>query len=103
MADSRYRIIVHANGPYEVLGGVPLIRRYAAKTIFGEPVEWDAVGVEGYDIPIEGSYELCRCGQSKNKPFCDKTHQQITFIGELNADRRQSVERRRSFKGRILS
>jgi CDGSH-type Zn-finger protein len=92
-------IIIKDNGPYLVLGGVPLVRRYAAKTIYGEPMEWDAVGVDGYDIPVEGSYELCRCGQSKNMPFCDKTHQQITFDGELKADHRLSVERRRSFQG----
>jgi len=95
----RFRIIVNLNGPYLVLGGLPLVRRFAAKTIYGEPMEWDAVGVEGYDFPVEETYELCRCGQSKNKPFCDKTHQQIAFNGELKADRRLSVERRRSIQG----
>ena len=94
-----FRIIVNANGPYLVLGGVPLVRRYEAQSVFGEPMEWDAVGVEGYDIPVDGDYELCRCGQSKNMPFCDKTHQQVGFVGELTADRRLSAERRRSLQG----
>ena len=99
MTDGQFRIIVNSNGPYLVLGEIPLVRRYTAKTIYGEPMEWDAVGVAGFDIPVDGPYELCRCGQSKNMPFCDKTHQQIAFNGELKADRRLSVERRRSFQG----
>ncbi len=94
-----FRIIVNPNGPYLVQGGVPLVRRYEAQSVYGEPMEWDAVGVEGYDIPVEGDYKLCRCGQSKNKPFCDKTHKQVGFEGELTADRRFSAERRRIFDG----
>lgn len=95
-----FRILINAGGSYLVLGGVPLVRRYPAKTVYGEPMEWDAVGVEGYDIPVEGeSYELCRCGQSKTMPFCDQTHEQIGFVGELSGDRRLSAERRRSFSG----
>lgn len=94
-----FRIKINPNGPYLVLGGVPLIRRYPAKTAYGEPMEWDAVGVEGFDIPVEGDYKLCRCGHSKNMPFCDKSHLQAEFDGELKADRRLSAERRKTFQG----
>lgn len=93
------RIVVNADGPYLVLGGVPLVRRYPAKSVYGEPMEWDAVGVDGFDIPVEGEYKLCRCGQSKNAPFCDKSHQQVGFAGELKADRRLSAERRKTLPG----
>ena len=96
---STFRIIVNANGPYLVLGGVPLVRRYPAKTVYGEPMEWDAVGVGGYDIPVEGSYELCRCGKSKTMPFCDQTHLQTGFDAELKGDRRLSAERRKNING----
>jgi CDGSH-type Zn-finger protein len=27
--------------------------------------------------------ELCRCGQSANKPFCDGTHAAVDFDGTL--------------------
>lgn len=54
-------IVVSKDGPYLVRGGVRL--------------EGAALG-EG-----QGSehYTLCRCGASKNKPFCDGTHSSIGF------------------------
>jgi CDGSH-type Zn-finger protein len=94
-----FRIIANPNGPYLVLGGVPLVRRYEAQSVYGEPMEWDAVGVEGFEILVEGSYELCRCGQSKTMPFCDQSHTQSGFDGTLKDDRRQSAERRKNFEG----
>ena len=30
----------------------------------------------------EGHFTLCRCGASKNKPFCDGTHWNVDFDGE---------------------
>jgi CDGSH-type Zn-finger protein len=38
----------------------------------------DADGNE-YDVPKGESIVLCRCGGSKTKPFCDKTHSRIGF------------------------
>ncbi len=34
---------------------------------------------KGEKIHTENSVALCRCGGSKNKPFCDGTHQKIGF------------------------
>ena len=52
------------NGPYKVTGPVRLI---------------DADGTE-YDLGERGEViALCRCGGSKTKPFCDKTHSKIGF------------------------
>jgi CDGSH-type Zn-finger protein len=38
----------------------------------------DADGNE-YEVPKGESIVLCRCGGSKTKPFCDKTHSRIGF------------------------
>ncbi len=51
-------ILVSKNGPYVVTGGIELIVD-----------EW------GEEASKE-HYTLCRCGGSKNKPFCDGTHWQ---------------------------
>lgn len=37
--------------------------------------------VDGNEIVTEGTTALCRCGASKNKPFCDGSHVQINFEG----------------------
>ena len=64
MTRPRVEIKVRHNGPYKVTGPVRLI---------------DADGNE-YDVGEEGEpVVLCRCGGSKTKPFCDKTHSKIGF------------------------
>jgi len=42
-------------------------------------------GVRAKKYPLQESYSFCRCGQSKNKPFCDGTHKQINFDGTETA------------------
>ena len=54
-------IHVVPNGPYVVSGGVEL-----ADVTWGEGAS-------------KNEYTLCRCGASKNKPFCDGTHWDIEF------------------------
>lgn len=34
---------------------------------------------DGYQYEVRNRVTLCRCGQSKNKPFCDGTHAAIKF------------------------
>ncbi len=58
----RVTITPTRNGPLECVG--PLV-------------------VEGADGRIASSMEtqLCRCGQSKTKPFCDGSHEKAGFVG----------------------
>lgn len=90
------RIVVRRNGPYVVEGDVPLLRTAPVETEYGEPVAWD----EGpaFDTP-SGTYELCRCGRSSRKPFCDSTHEREPFDGTERADRGPSVDRRTTWEG----
>lgn len=59
------RIKVFNNGPYEVKGPVTLVDANRGEFKLSED-------------PIY----LCRCGQSKSKPFCDGTHKTCGFHAE---------------------
>ena len=39
------------------------------------------VSADGFEHEVRNRVTLCRCGQSKNKPFCDGTHARIKFQG----------------------
>ena len=38
-------------------------------------------GSDGYEHELRNRVALCRCGASRNKPFCDGSHAQIGFQG----------------------
>jgi CDGSH iron-sulfur domain-containing protein 3 len=56
-------IKVRDNGPYKVTGPVRLI---------------DADG-RVFDVEGDRPIALCRCGQSRTKPFCDSSHKETGF------------------------
>ena len=88
------RIVVRRNGPYRIEGGIPLIRTAVVETDLGEPIAWD----EGPSFDAPETYELCRCGHSSTKPFCDTTHERIGFQGDETADRGPILGRRQSWE-----
>jgi len=56
-------IKVRDSGPYLVTGPFSLT---------------DADGTV-YELPEGAGVVLCRCGRSRTKPFCDKTHRETGF------------------------
>jgi CDGSH-type Zn-finger protein len=59
-------ILVGKDGPYSVTGGVTLV-----------DARWG-------DGASREHYTLCRCGASKNKPFCDGSHWDAHFSDDRN-------------------
>jgi CDGSH-type Zn-finger protein len=49
------------SGPLWLQGGIPI------------------VAADGFEYEVRNRVTLCRCGASKNKPFCDGTHATIKF------------------------
>ncbi len=79
------KITILKNGPYEVSGNVPLNQAVIGANAEGESISWE----KGCAFtPTEEPYHLCRCGRSKNKPYCDGTHEEIGFNGREHADQR---------------
>lgn len=57
--------------------GMIVFTKYSPYTVVG--VELDSS--DGKKIETAGVYSLCRCGKSKNKPFCDGSHVAAGFVG----------------------
>lgn len=89
------RIVVEPDGPYRVEGDIPLVKKTQIVSEYGEPLNWQ----KDADIKVEGTYELCRCGHTSAKPFCDNTHFVVDFDGtetaaETTFEDRQRVDER---------
>jgi CDGSH-type Zn-finger protein len=76
------RIQVLKNGPYLVSGNIPLLKATIKCDNQGIPSEW----VIGPKLQTSGTYSLCRCGKSNNKPFCDGNHFKVNFDGAETSD-----------------
>lgn len=74
MAEKKIRIL--PGGPYEVTEDVPLNQAIIEPDERGAGKAWGT----GKAYPkAEEPYHLCRCGRSKNKPYCDGTHKEVKF------------------------
>jgi CDGSH-type Zn-finger protein len=76
-----YKIKVSKNGPYLVSAGVPILKQTIICDSEGTSFEWRV----DTKYSLQEKCALCRCGQSKNKPFCDGTHVKVGFDGTETA------------------
>jgi CDGSH-type Zn-finger protein len=60
MSNEKPTITVRANGSLRVNGAT-------------------LIGADGNVISDKETFSLCRCGHSKDKPFCDGTHREAGF------------------------
>src|SRR3990170_369698 len=89
------RIKVSKNGPYLVSGGVPVLRQTIIADSEGTALEWR----DEAKFPLQEKCGLCRCGQSKNKPFCDGTHAKNGFVGTETADNESYIDKPKVLDG----
>lgn len=64
--DHKSEITIAKNGPYNMTGDIQINLE------------------ENLQPPTQEHYSLCRCGASKNKPYCDGSHSEINFKDEDN-------------------
>ena len=89
------KIVVMNDGPYHVEGAIPLVHKTQVVSEYGEPLTWK----KDAQLRAEGPYSLCRCGHSKDKPFCDGSHCDFDFDGAETADTRPTIERQEILDG----
>jgi CDGSH-type Zn-finger protein len=92
------RVVISKDGPYLVTGSPPLSRQTIITDSDGGSERWQ----EGETFAIQKNYALCRCGHSKNKPFCDGTHAKIGFDGTETASREPYVEQANVVDGPMM-
>lgn len=64
MADGQNKLKIIPNGPVLVESG-----------------SYEIVLTDGSATTKDAPFSLCRCGESKNKPFCDGAHKTCGFEG----------------------
>lgn len=89
------RIKIQEHGSYLVTGGVKLTTKTPVSNAEGERVDW----ADGNDYPDKIKFSLCRCGHSKNKPYCDSSHKVKNFDGTLISDRGARTSREIIYDG----
>jgi CDGSH-type Zn-finger protein len=92
------KVRVSKDGPYLVSGGIPLTKQIIGIDAAGDSYKWS----EGQKCPSKDNYALCRCGRSKNKPFCDGTHNKVNFDGTETASREPYLNQAKRIDGPAL-
>lgn len=92
------KIMVTKDGPYIVFGSLPIDKQIIGVGEDKEPEKW----IKGKDLPSGESCALCRCGASKNKPFCDSSHGKVGFDGTETASRKLHREQAKVIDGPTL-
>lgn len=89
MSEDKAKIKVNKNGNYLVTGKVPLDQQSIVPDADGYSEKWKV----DKKYPNQDSYMLCRCGKSKNKPYCDGSHVKEKFDGTETADDKPYYEK----------
>lgn len=95
---NRIRVKVSKNGPYLVSGAIPIFKQTIIADAEGTATQW----LVGDMHPLRENCALCRCGHSKNKPFCDGTHGKVGFDGTETASQESYVDQPEEIDGPTL-
>ena len=90
------KVKITCDGPYVITGGLPLAKERAVLGKEGEPEFWE----KDKDYPKQKEYHLCRCGKTKDCPFCDGySHTSSGFDGKETASMQNFEERASWIRG----
>ncbi|MFA5932686.1 MAG: CDGSH iron-sulfur domain-containing protein [Microgenomates group bacterium] len=88
------KVVISKDGPYLVFGNLPLDKQIIMPDQDGIPYKYKQVE----KFKTEKEYSLCRCGKSKNKPFCDGSHKK-GFNGACAASREKYLAQAEMLEG----
>lgn len=91
-----FKIKILPNGPYQITALKNLtLELNAPNNNNNNILESHVVS----NFKVEDEIHLCRCGQSKNAPFCDGSHLSAHFDGTETADKNDYTARSEIFEG----
>ncbi len=93
------KIVVAKDGPYIIYGDLPVTIQVITPDKEGSSWDWK----EGQSFQVKSNYQLCRCGHSRHKPFCDGSHTHVNFDGKETATRASYQEQAQRFDGPALT
>ncbi len=99
-APSAFRIEIDPQGPYLVYGRPPLTQQFMVPNDEGEV--WYYQQGDSYSTDNEPT-TLCRCGHSKNLPYCDGSHLKADWDPTLTASEAQLLSRVGVIEGPTLT
>lgn len=92
------KIIFSKNGPYLVSGNIKLKKAIIQTDKQGNSVAWE----ESEKYFQKETYALCRCGNSKNKPFCSGECKKTKFNGRETANQEKYIKKSQKIIGEEL-
>lgn len=92
------KIKVSKNGPYLISGEIPIQKQVIIADSDGTATEWQP----STEYPSQKICSLCRCGKSKNKPFCDGIHVKVGFDGTETAGEEAYLNQPQEIEGPAL-
>lgn len=100
MADDKYYVTIMNNGPYLVYGNPPLNQQIIEVNEEGEC--WTFSEGRSFEMDAE-PVALCRCGASKDKPYCDGAHMKEDWEPQLTAKEEPLLDGAAVYDGPELS
>lgn len=99
-ADGKYRIAIADGGPVMVWGMPRLVQKFIVPNQRGE-VWWLQEGLE-FEMATQ-PVALCRCGESRKKPYCDGAHVKADWDPTLTAPETGMLQGAEVIEGPVMS
>ena len=88
-------IRINKNGPFTIIGFVPLYKETIISDMFGVAQEWRT----DFRFPDKQNRSLCRCGKTTKNPYCDGSHTSSGFDGTEKGDYSLYHDKAEKFEG----